>query len=234
MRRRTATADAPSPSRTRRRRRAARVSLVAAGLCGLLGASTVDAAAVTLGSPPMVDGSTTATNISQRSSELGFNAADAEHPHIRSVSPSSGSTRGGLLVTITGENFEGTTGVSFGSTRASIIQVASDDLIRVVTPASSAGTVDVWVRTPVGVGRVMDAFTFVARGAPKTVKCVVPRLKGKTLKKARKLLKKAHCRLGKINGPKGKNARIKKQKPKPGTVLNPGSKVRVTAQRPHR
>ena len=71
-----------------------------------------------------------------------------------------------------------------------------------------------------------DRFTFA-----NPVKCVVPKLKGKTLKKARKALKKAHCKLGKITGPKGKKARIKKQKPKAGTVLAAGSKVKVTTKR---
>ena len=41
--------------------------------------------------------------------------------------------------------------------------------------------------------------------------CVVPKLKGKTLKAARKALKKADCKLGKVKG-KGK---VVSQNPKP-------------------
>jgi hypothetical protein len=59
------------------------------------------------------------------------------------------------------------------------------------------------------------------------VNCVVPKLKGKKLKAARKALTKAECKLGKIKGHKGKAARVKKQNPKPGTVLPPGAKVNV-------
>lgn len=56
--------------------------------------------------------------------------------------------------------------------------------------------------------------------------CVVPRLKGKRLKKAKKRLRKNECRLGKV---KNKGAgKVKTQKPKPGKVLPPNSKVKVT------
>lgn len=56
--------------------------------------------------------------------------------------------------------------------------------------------------------------------------CVVPKLKGKRLKKAKKRLRRSECRLGKV---KNKGAgKVKKQKPKPGTVLPVDSKVKVT------
>jgi beta-lactam-binding protein with PASTA domain len=42
---------------------------------------------------------------------------------------------------------------------------------------------------------------------------------------ARKALKKAGCRLGKVKGRKGK---VKSQNPKPGKVKAPGTKVNVT------
>jgi hypothetical protein len=59
------------------------------------------------------------------------------------------------------------------------------------------------------------------------VNCVVPRLKGKSLKAARKALTKAECKLGKVKGHKGKSAKVRKQNPKPGKVLAPGAKVNV-------
>jgi PKD domain/PASTA domain len=61
------------------------------------------------------------------------------------------------------------------------------------------------------------------RGAPHCV----PKLKGKKLKAARRGLKRAHCRLGKVKGQKSKRAKVKKQSPKAGKVLAPGSKVSV-------
>src|SRR5262249_51430249 len=62
----------------------------------------------------------------------------------------------------------------------------------------------------------------VRSGAPT---CTVPKIKGKTLKKAKKKLRKRSCKLGKV---KGHGTNVKKQKPKPGTLLPAGSKVKVT------
>jgi hypothetical protein len=53
--------------------------------------------------------------------------------------------------------------------------------------------------------------------------CVVPKLKGKKVKSAKKRLRNGDCRLGKVKH-KGK---VKKQNPKPGTVLPVDSKVNV-------
>jgi beta-lactam-binding protein with PASTA domain len=55
--------------------------------------------------------------------------------------------------------------------------------------------------------------------------CVVPKVKGKKLKKAKKRLRGADCRLGKVKGQKG--GKVKKQKPKPGAVVPVDTKVQV-------
>ncbi len=60
--------------------------------------------------------------------------------------------------------------------------------------------------------------------------CVVPNVVGKKLKAARKALKKAHCKLGKVNGPKKDSSTVIKQHPAPGKQLAPGSRVKVTTQ----
>jgi uncharacterized delta-60 repeat protein len=62
------------------------------------------------------------------------------------------------------------------------------------------------------------------------VLCVVPKLKGKTLKAAKQALRRAHCSPGKVT--KAFSAQVKKghvlsQKPKPGTKLAAGAKVRL-------
>jgi PASTA domain-containing protein len=64
---------------------------------------------------------------------------------------------------------------------------------------------------------------FLTRPAGPT--CTVPKLKNKSLKKAKKKLRAANCALGKK---KGHGKKVKKQKPKPGTLLPAGSKVKVT------
>jgi PASTA domain len=67
--------------------------------------------------------------------------------------------------------------------------------------------------------------TFLTRQAGPT--CTVPKLKGKRLKKAKKKLRNRNCKLGKV---KGHGKKVKKQKPKAGTLLPEGSKVKVTVR----
>ncbi|HJR01551.1 MAG TPA: PASTA domain-containing protein, partial [Methylomirabilota bacterium] len=64
--------------------------------------------------------------------------------------------------------------------------------------------------------------------------CVVPRLKGKTLKAARKALRRAHCALGKVRraySSKVKRGRVVAQKPRPGARRRAGAKVALTLSR---
>ena len=63
--------------------------------------------------------------------------------------------------------------------------------------------------------------------------CTVPRLKGKTLTQARKLLTAAHCRLGKVTAPRRKRGQrlpplvVRSQSSPPGRSLPTGAKVNV-------
>jgi hypothetical protein len=72
---------------------------------------------------------------------------------------------------------------------------------------------------------------FKTTGGPPVVKqCVVPKLKGKTLKSAKRSLKSRHCRLGKVKkafSSKVKKGRVISQKPKPGKRLRNGAKVNL-------
>jgi hypothetical protein len=70
-----------------------------------------------------------------------------------------------------------------------------------------------------------DWIVRAAEPIPAATTCVVPKLKGKSIKKAKKKLRNGNCKLGKK---KGHGKRVKKQKPKAGTVLPEGSKVKVT------
>lgn len=63
-----------------------------------------------------------------------------------------------------------------------------------------------------------DKFTFVQV-------CVVPKLKGKKLKAAKKALRKAHCSLGKVKGPRA--GKVKHQSRKARTILPAGTKVNI-------
>ena len=62
--------------------------------------------------------------------------------------------------------------------------------------------------------------------------CSVPKLNGKTLARARKLLKKNDCRLGKIR-PNGRiRGIVQRQRPKPGRIVPAGGKVDVELRSP--
>ncbi len=144
-------------------------------------------------------------------------------PALASLTPAKGSIRGGTSVTITGTNFTEASAVKFGSAAASSFTVNSDTQITATAPSSSApGPLSVVVTTVAGTATSPQQFTYTA--------CVVPKLTGKKLKVAKKALAKAECKLGKVKKLKGattKTGKVKKQSPKPGKILAPGSKVSV-------
>ena len=180
--------------------------------------------------PPGTTGVTFGSPVANERADVA--ATLVGRPVVTSLSPNFGSPSGGTTVTINGAHFAdvpASGAVKFGATAASYT-VLSDTAIRATAPSAPLGPVNV---TVTDIGGTSSGSIYTYSNSPKKVRCVVPKLKGKTLKKARKLLKKAHCRLGKVKGRKGKHARIRKQQPKPGTVLNAGSKVRVTTRRRH-
>jgi hypothetical protein len=166
--------------------------------------------------------------------EISFNADVQPPPGIVSISPAAGSTTGGTSVVITGHDFTGASAVEFGATPASSYTVDSDTQIAAVSPPiSHTGIVDVSVTTAAGTTpeAASDRFSYVVAdtgvGHLHRRPCVVPKLKGKSLKADRKKLKKAGCKLGKVRGEKSKSAKVRQQSPKPGKILAPGSKVNV-------
>ena len=87
---------------------------------------------------------------------------DTPFPFVTRVEPNRGPPYGGTSVTITGGNFTGATGVTFGSVKATSFEVVSEDSIRATSPAG-AGTVNVRVTTAEGtsVEVEQDRFTYV-------------------------------------------------------------------------
>ena len=87
-------------------------------------------------------------------------------PSVDGVSPSSGATTGGTVVTLTGCGFTGATSVKFGSTAATTFVVNSDTKITATSPAHTAGTVDITVTTLTGTSPTQpsDQFIFVNPG----------------------------------------------------------------------
>lgn len=177
--------------------------------------------------PTPFDGSVVAPSASFPGEEIELSAEIQPQPEITLVSPPFGSIAGGTVVTITGTNLNGTTSVLFGSTPAASFKVDSDTEITATTPrATRPGKVDVSATTLAGtnVNTRFDDFVYRA--------CVVPAVKGKSLKAAKRLLKRRNCKLGhvkKVEAPKPKQVgKVIKQAPKPGKILAPGARVRVS------
>jgi hypothetical protein len=82
-------------------------------------------------------------------------------PMVTGVSPVTGSHTGGTAVTLTGAGFTGASAVKFGSASATSVVVVSDTQITCVSPAVSAGTVDVTVINVAGTSPVSSADQFI-------------------------------------------------------------------------
>jgi hypothetical protein len=91
-------------------------------------------------------------------------------PVVSSVGPAWGPTQGGQAVTINGDNLFDATAVSFGGTAAVAFTVNDDGSITAITPALSAGTVDITVTTPYSTSSTSSADQYTATsGAAPTV-----------------------------------------------------------------
>ncbi len=159
----------------------------------------------------------------EEETRLNISATVLPPPTVASIAPAKGSVKG-ASVTISGTNFASVTGVSFGSVPAASFTVASEGQITAAAPASkSLAKVPVTVTT--AAGTATSSTTFAYQG------CKVPNLSGKKLKAAKKKLKKADCKIGTVtkkDGATAKSGKVKKQGPKAGKILAPGTKVNVT------
>lgn len=175
--------------------------------------------------PTPFDGSVVAPSESFDGKEIELSAEVLPVPEIASIAPNFGSVTGGTVLTITGKNFANASAVKFGSTPAASFTVDSDTEITVTTPrVLRPGKVDVTITTVAGDNTNTRFDDYVYRA------CVVPAIKGKTLKKAKTLLRRRGCKLGhvkKVEAPAKKEGKVLKQTPRPGKVLAPGARVRI-------
>jgi hypothetical protein len=169
-------------------------------------------------------------------------------PAVTTLSPAKGPTSGGNQVQITGLNLAGASVVEFGETtiEAPFAENTATS-ITVDAPAHPAGTVNVKVTTLGGTSGnfANDDYTYQApvppppkpttmptaslTGSPPPLpQCLVPKLKGLTLAKAKSALTKAHCTSGELRKPKGKKPGqliVKSSTPGAGASLPAGSAV---------
>lgn len=145
-------------------------------------------------------------------------------PTVSSISPASGSFKGGASVVIGGTNFAELKGVNFGSVPAASFTVNSEGQITAVAPASATlSKVNVTVTTIAGSATSPGLFSYEG--------CKVPKLLGKKLKASKKKARKADCKIGKVkkrDGATAKTGKVVKQSPRPGKLLPPGTKIKLT------
>jgi IPT/TIG domain len=104
-------------------------------------------------------------------SGVASSAPKPKLPIVTEVVPDHGPLGGGTTVDITGKNFGGVSGVSFGGAPAMLFTPVSQHEVQAVSPAGS-GTVDVTVTTPKGTSAInepADEFTYVTTPAIQNV-----------------------------------------------------------------
>ncbi len=94
-------------------------------------------------------------------------------PTVSAISPTSGASSGGAVVTITGTGFSEVTAVQFGTAGATSFTVHSPTSITAVAPPGS-GTVDVTVTNSGGTSTATsaDKFTYFLVAAPEFGRCL--------------------------------------------------------------
>lgn len=200
--------------------------------------------------PLLGEGKTASTNNQLPGDEVLINADVVGSPSLTSISPASGPASGGTVVTLTGSHLGEVSAVTFGSTSATFTLDSETQLSAIVPPGDGGTAAGISVTNAAGSATAPQ--TFVYEGAPPAsspgsgpapalasppppppLQCVVPKLKGKKLKAGKKMLAKAHCKLGKVTkeGTTAKTGKVVKQKPKAGTTRVPDSKVNVVLGR---
>lgn len=154
---------------------------------------------------------------------LNISATLLPPPVIASLAPGAGSIKG-EKVTIAGADFASVSAVSFGGVPAKSFTVDSEGQITATAPASKK-LIKVPVTVTTAAGTATSPTTYAYEG------CKVPQLKGKRLKASKKKANNADCKIGKVtklDGATGKTGEVIKQNPKPGKVLAPDTKIKVT------
>jgi hypothetical protein len=91
----------------------------------------------------------------------GVGATVPTFPVISGITPTTGPQAGGTTVTITGNNFNAVTSVTFAGIAGTSLTIVSNTELTIVTPAQSmTGSVDITVTDPMGSATWHGAFTY--------------------------------------------------------------------------
>ncbi len=121
----------------------------------------VSSTSITATTPAGSVGAATVTvTVSGQSGTLSSGFTYVATPTVTGVSPSTGSTAGGTVVTITGTNFVAGAAVTFGGKAATNVVVVSSTSITATTPTGSAGAATVTVTVGGQSGSLTGGFTY--------------------------------------------------------------------------
>jgi parallel beta helix pectate lyase-like protein/PASTA domain-containing protein len=159
-------------------------------------------------------------------------------PPTNSAVPTiAGTPKPGQTLTAAPGTWNGTAPIAFAyqwnscdGAGASCVALSSETTSTYLVSSSDAGStfrVVVTASNVAGRASATSAATAVVQAAP--VRCVVPRLNRKTVAKARTLLRRAHCALGRVSHAHSRLRRglIVSQRPRAGAARPRGTKVRV-------
>jgi hypothetical protein len=110
-----------------------------------------------------------------RANAFWYTASSSTQPTIGGVSPGSGSTSGGTVITITGSNFVSGATVHIGGTSATGVTFVSSTELRATTPAATAGATAVQVVNPGGLSATLsNGFSYTSTGSQPSFGSVSP------------------------------------------------------------
>jgi hypothetical protein len=118
--------------------------------------------------PILGEGKTAMPNNHLPGDEMLIDADVVAPPSVTAISPASGPTGGGAVVSLTGTHLGEVSAVSFGGAPATFTLVSETQLFA-VAPPSAAGAVDVSVVDAAGTAAAPQTFTYLAPPAPETV-----------------------------------------------------------------
>ena len=183
--------------------------------------------------PALADGGSGTATDGAAGITMSYGAEIQPLPTVSAISPPGGSTAGGTSVTITGTDLTGAKSVTFGGTPATALTANSETSVTATAPAHGAGAVPVVVTTLAGSATAATQFTYTAPPTPPApaATCTVPKLRGTTLKAAKRRIRGADCHVGKLTKRKGATAKygeVVQQVPKPGVTVPASTQVKVT------
>jgi hypothetical protein len=170
------------------------------------------------------DGATFERQGFEPSMRLNETATILPPPTAIALAPTVGTFVGGTPVQIAGSNFSEVQSVAFGATPALAFTVDSESQITALAPPSQTlSATSITVATVAGSATTPQAFSYTG--------CLVPKLGARNLKGAKKRLRKAGCKVGKVTkagDATAKTGRVAVQHPAPGKLRATGSTVKVT------